>query len=120
MKDNYTYYAIIVYIIIILSLVALKPNLIYDHNKNEYREFGFGGNRTLLSLPVISVLVAIFVFLIFLQFSESDNKKENQTSFVSVVNPNNQIMPPMSYYPMFVYPTPPLNNIPNLVNATTT
>ena len=48
-----------------ISFVVLKPHFIYDHNKKQYKEFGNSNDKTLLSLPVMAIVVAIIMGIIF-------------------------------------------------------
>lgn len=72
MADNYIYYGIIVYVIMIAVLILTKPSLIYNHKDNKYREFGWNFNdirnpteKTPLSLGTLSVVLAILIGLAF-------------------------------------------------------
>lgn len=69
------YYAILTYIIIIVLLVIIKPDFIYDHNNNQYREFGNDPPKTLFTLPVIAILLSIIIVIIF-SFSYIGSKQE--------------------------------------------
>jgi hypothetical protein len=57
--------AIIVYIIIIIIISITKPIFVYDHVNKKFRDFGFGNDKTILSLPFLSLFLAIFLYLIF-------------------------------------------------------
>ena len=57
---------IIFYIIIVILLVLIKPNFIYDHKTNKFKSFGCGENKTLISFPVVCIGVGIVLYLIFL------------------------------------------------------
>jgi hypothetical protein len=61
MEFSITYYSILIYIILIVSLVIMKPSFIYDDNKKQYREFGNGDNQTYFTLPVLAILIALVV-----------------------------------------------------------
>ena len=70
-----TYYAIIIYIIIIVFLVITKPEFMYDHENKQYREFGMTKNKTLFSLPVLSITIAIIIVMLF-RFLQSNEKSK--------------------------------------------
>ncbi len=54
-----------------ISLVMIKPQFLYDHNKKQYKELGSIEGRTMLSLPVLSVVVAIIIGLIFCNIGQN-------------------------------------------------
>jgi uncharacterized membrane protein len=70
-----TYYAIIIYIIIIVFLVITKPEFMYDHENKQYKEFGMTKNKTLFSLPVLSITIAIVIVMLF-RFLQSNEKSK--------------------------------------------
>lgn len=66
-----------------MSLVLLKPNFLYDDDKKEYRGFGNTDGKTLLTLPIMAIILAIFIGMSF-------RKKNNPV----------QHMIPVQYYPI--------------------
>lgn len=82
---NNIIYGIILYAIIIVSLVFLKPNLIYDHSKEKYKEFGTDYNKTIFTLPIISIFSAIFIAVF---FGVCSTKKEKQINVDNTDNTN--------------------------------
>ena len=74
MKSNYTYCAILIYIIVMISLVLIKPQFIYDKNKKQYKKFGYTNGKITLSLPVVSIIVAILIGLIFTNIGKNNDK----------------------------------------------
>lgn len=62
---NTLVYSVITYIIIMMSLMMIRPSFIYDYRNMKYKEFGSGNNKTYLTLPVISIIFAFFIFGIF-------------------------------------------------------
>jgi len=58
----------IIYILIILLIVCIKPNFVYDHNNKRFRNFGWNFSNisdstspTPLSVGSISVMLAIMI-----------------------------------------------------------
>jgi hypothetical protein len=77
-----------------ISFVVLKPHFIYDHNKKQYKEFGNSNNKTLVSLPVIAIVIAIIMGIIFCNI------------IGSIENQNNKQIPishPAGYYSIYPY-----------------
>lgn len=71
--DNPLYNTIIVFLIIILLLYILKPDIIYDRNTNKFRQFGTTDGKTLLPIYVIAILLAIILY-IFFQYVTNSHK----------------------------------------------
>ena len=68
------YNTIIVYIIVIIILLITKPNFLYSHEKKKFKTFGCNEDETILSLPIISIIIAIILYMIF-HFIELLNEK---------------------------------------------
>jgi len=58
--------AIIFYILIISIILLLKPSFMYDEKTNKFKSFGCNDDQTIFSFPVISIIIAIILYLIFL------------------------------------------------------
>ena len=99
--SGYTYYAIVIYIIIMITLVILKPDFIYNHNKKIYKEFGTTDGKTLLSLPAISIGMAILLVLLFsiLKIDNIESKTKTKYKYKYV-------------------PIPMMSALPNMTNST--
>jgi hypothetical protein len=54
-----------VYILIIISVIIFKPDFIYDKKHNKFKSFGVNKNKTLLSLPIFSILIAVLIYIFF-------------------------------------------------------
>jgi hypothetical protein len=76
MEINNIFYGIILYIIIIVSLVLSKPEFIYDYDKSKYKEFGTTNDKTIFTLPVIAICVAILIAVCFSAISPKPDKKD--------------------------------------------
>ncbi len=63
--------SIIVYIVIILLLIYNKPNLIYDKKTKKFKQFGMTKGKSILSLPVLAMLIAIMTYISFLYIEKS-------------------------------------------------
>ena len=63
--------SIIVYIIIILLLIYNKPNLIYDKKTKKFKQFGMQKGKSILSLPILAILISIITYIIFLHIEKS-------------------------------------------------
>jgi hypothetical protein len=80
--DNPVYNTIIVFSLIMLLLYITKPDVIYDHNKREFRQFGTTDGKTLLPIYVVGILLAIILYVFFHYLSMSwrvDKSDETKT-----------------------------------------
>ena len=64
-SNNPLYNSLKVYIIIIVLLIYLKPPFLYDKKQKQFKSFGLDKNSTILSLPILSIILAILIYIIF-------------------------------------------------------
>lgn len=99
MEINNLYYGILLYIIIVASLVFIKPDFIYDNKKSKYKEYGTTGNKTIFTLPIISVLLALLIAVIVATTSKKETSAiVQQNPNIVQQNPNNNIQYVPVYY----------------------
>lgn len=78
--DSPVFNTIVVFSIIMILLYTIKPEVIYDHEKAEFRQFGTTERKTLLPIYVISILLAMILYIFFYYMSKQyTNSKECQT-----------------------------------------
>jgi len=65
---------IIFYIIIIITLVILKPEIMYCHKTNQFKAFGYGKNKTILSFSFVSITSAVILYMLFSTVESVCNK----------------------------------------------
>jgi hypothetical protein len=78
--------SIIVYIIIIVLLLYNKPNLIYDKKIKKFKQFGMDKGKSILSLPVLALVIAMCVYLFFSNFDKTSRimqKYERELTLIS-------------------------------------
>lgn len=68
---NPLFNSILIYIIIILLLIYNKPNLIYDKKTKKFKQFGMTHGKSILSLPVFAIIIAIVTYIVFFYISVS-------------------------------------------------
>lgn len=91
MKINNLYYGILLYGIIVILLVFIKPNLIYDYKKSEYKKYGSTEDKTLFTLPVIAIALAIII-AVTIVMSDEANKNNADNKINTIVNlPSNLV-----------------------------
>jgi hypothetical protein len=119
-----------VYIIIIILLVFLKPNFIYDKTIQKFRQFGTNKGNTIFSLPVLSIFLAVILYIIFLwidklkNFNNLNNLNKPNNNF-SMQQPMQQIhtipqyiqpIPQFQYYPQYYPQIQHIQQIPLQIN----
>lgn len=80
--DRPAYNTIIVFSIVMILLCVMKPTIIYDYKKNEYRQFGMTGNKTLLPIHVIGLSSAIIIYVFFAHLHKKKNKNTELTQTI--------------------------------------
>jgi len=78
-----------IYIIIIILLVYLKPDFIYDKKTKKFRQFGTDKGNTIFSLPVLSILLAVVLYLLFLSINKLTNTNQENSNNNNL---NNQLL----------------------------
>ena len=93
--------AIIIYLIIIIIIVLIKPNFIYNKHKQKFKEFSFDvinnyniynddlnhnnndylDDKTLLSFPILSVIIAVLSYIICVYIKNFNELKKNYERF---------------------------------------
>ena len=106
--NNPLYNSIKLYIIIIIIIIFIKPNIIYDKKNNKFKSFGTKKNQTLFSFHVISILLAFSVYVFFLLLDKIQNKNIAQYHQMTPIyqpiytHPYQQFIPnvttPIQYY----------------------
>ena len=60
------YNTIIFYIFFVIIIILIKPESMYDHKTKTFKQFGFEKGQTFFSFPVMCIVMAIVLYLIFL------------------------------------------------------
>lgn len=59
------YNTIIVFVILTIIVLIIKPTFMYDYENKKLKQFGCGQDQTLLSFPLFSISCAIIIYIIF-------------------------------------------------------
>lgn len=90
--DNPVYNTIIVFSIIMILLYLTKPDVLYDNDKKEFRQFGTMNGKTLLPIYVVGILLAIILYVFFhylaIRYKESNKSIDNKTTTYIVHEPD--------------------------------
>lgn len=86
MGMNPLYYTFLVFAIIMALIYYSKPKIIFD-DKGRLKSFGIGKNKTLLPLPILAIIIAIFIYTVF--YFSSTNNTSNNPNYI----PQHMIMP---------------------------
>jgi len=84
---NSLFNSIIVYIIVIIIIIYNKPNFIYDKKRNKFKEFGLEHNKSIITLPILSIILAVVTYIIFFYIEQnakiiSSYKKFRNTNYM--------------------------------------
>jgi hypothetical protein len=82
-KNNYIFYAIIIYIIIISILIITKPDCIYDHNNLKFRQFGYTKDKTMFPIGILSIFIAVIIIILF-SFLGSNNNGDSNDNDITI------------------------------------
>ena len=63
--DNPVYNTMIVFSIIMILVYMTKPDVIYDNEKHEFRQFGTTDGKTLLPIYIVGILLATILYVFF-------------------------------------------------------
>jgi len=74
---------IIFYIITILLLLYYKPKIIYDKKTKKFKQFGLNKGKSILSLPILSILISIIYYIFFFYFASSIEIYENYKELIN-------------------------------------
>ena len=51
------------YILVMLILILIKPKFLYSKKNKKYKKFGYKKNQTLYTLPILSVIIAVIIYI---------------------------------------------------------
>jgi lipopolysaccharide export LptBFGC system permease protein LptF len=60
-----------------LLLYIIKPDVVYDHKYNQFRQFGTTNGKTLLPIYVIGILLSIILYVFFHNLATSNKSSDN-------------------------------------------
>lgn len=67
--DRILYISIFIYVILMALIIFTKPRIMYDEENKKLRCFGFNDNETLLSLPIVGILLSLSVYITIIAYS---------------------------------------------------
>ena len=65
-----------IYLIIMVSIYIIKPEFLFYQTQNDkclFRKFGCGKNKTIFSIHIISIILAIIIYFITYFLSKLEN-----------------------------------------------
>ena len=74
---------IITYIITITILLYNKPKIIYDKKTKKFKQFGLNKGKSILSLPILVILIAIVYYIFFFYFATSIEVYKNYKELIT-------------------------------------
>lgn len=69
--QNSLFNSIIIYLIIIILVIYNKPNFIYDKKRKKFKEFGIETDKSIISLPILSIIIAVITYIIFFYIEQN-------------------------------------------------
>lgn len=60
------YNTLLVYIIMIVAILVIKPAFMYDYTENRFKSFGLANNETFFSFSFSALAGGVIVYLFFL------------------------------------------------------
>ena len=59
------YNSIVFYMIILIILLIVRPNIIYSKENNKLKKFGTQKDETLIPLPILSIAISVLLYIFF-------------------------------------------------------
>tara|TARA_Y100000780_G_scaffold222781_1_gene232314 strand:- start:408 stop:671 length:264 start_codon:yes stop_codon:yes gene_type:complete len=75
-----------------ILIYIIKPKFIFDYKNNRFKKFGDKKNETYLNIYVISILIALLVFLFFNLITKKEKKETNSYDFIQQQLLNQQLI----------------------------
>jgi len=68
------------YILVMLILIFIKPEFMYSKKNKKYKKLGYKKNQTLFTMPILSILIAIIIYIFVLLIHKLNSNKEKYIS----------------------------------------
>jgi hypothetical protein len=82
------------YILVMLILITLKPEFIYDSKNRKYKKFGLKKNKTIFTLPFLSIIIAILIYIfVLLIYKLNNNDYKENINYIQVPYFYNNMIP---------------------------
>ena len=65
--------SIIIYVFLMIIIIYNKPNFIYDKKRKKFKEFGLESDKSIISLPILSIIIAVITYIIFFYIEQNAN-----------------------------------------------
>jgi len=82
--QNSLFNSILIYLIIIFLVIYNKPNFIYDKKRRKFKQFGLTNGRTIISLPILSIIIAVITYVIFFYIEQNAKIISSYNSIISI------------------------------------
>lgn len=73
-----------------ILIYTVKPEVVYDNNKNEFRQFGTTNGKTLLPIYIVGILLAVILYVIFYYISKKNTEQTKSVNLTNIVQPDIQ------------------------------
>lgn len=62
--DKVLYITIFIYLAIMISVMVIRPEFLYDAKEKKFKDFGMGKNNSIFALPEFGMMASILVYLL--------------------------------------------------------
>lgn len=76
--DKILYISILIYVLIMTTIMIVKPSIMYDRENNQFKSFGTKENQTIFPIYTTGILLCfiiyfiVIVYYVFLKLIESE------------------------------------------------
>jgi hypothetical protein len=63
--------SIIIYVFLMIIIIYNKPNFIYDKKRKFFKEFGLESDKSIIPLPILSIILAVITYIIFFYIEQN-------------------------------------------------
>lgn len=60
------YNAILFYIFLVIILLVIKPNIMYNNKTKKFKSFGCGEDQTFFAFPLVALASIVILYIFFL------------------------------------------------------
>ena len=83
--ENHVHCSVLLFVIIMLGIYVIKPNFIYDKDRNEFKQFGIDKGKTVLPIYIIGIIVAVLSYII-IKFASNTSQRKNNVSNINTID----------------------------------
>lgn len=66
--DKILYTSVIIYVVIMIVIIVMKPNFLYDKENKKFKQFGTNKNETIVPIHIIGLTLCILIYFIIMVY----------------------------------------------------